>query len=113
VIGGWDGSGSGESTPSLSSMGDDDDDDLDGTISSLDSDIGFGDGSPRRNVRSLDVDGTSAGPGQRRKERMYEHRKDVEEMQARQYWRAEWRIDVSLSRPFALGDASTLGKHQV
>ena len=92
-------------------MGDDEDD----TISSLDSDIGFGDESgvsPQPNVRPFDVDGTSAVPGQGRKEQMYGHRKDVEELQARQYWRAEWRSDVSLSRPFALGDASTLGKSQ-
>lgn len=33
----------------------------------------------------------------------------VEELKARQYWREEWQIDVNLSRPFNLGDPSTLG----
>ena len=42
-------------------------------------------------------------------ERTYGHRKDVEQLQARQYWRTEWRSDVSLTRAFDLGDASTLG----
>jgi len=39
----------------------------------------------------------------------YHHRRVVEELQARQYWRDEWRTDADLSRPFNLGDASTLG----
>ncbi|KAG1766368.1 Spc98 family-domain-containing protein [Suillus placidus] len=39
----------------------------------------------------------------------YHHRRVVEELQARQYWREEWRTDADLSQPFNLGDASTLG----
>jgi gamma-tubulin complex component 5 len=90
------------------------DDDEDDTVSSLDSDFGYG-VSPRPPPVSVHVDGTHAGQGsmgwkkERPDKRTYEHRKDVEEMQARQYWRPEWRTDVSLTRPFDLGDASTLG----
>ncbi|KAG0698698.1 Spc98 family-domain-containing protein [Suillus ampliporus] len=39
----------------------------------------------------------------------YQHRRVVEELQSRQYWREEWRTDADLSRPFNLGDPSTLG----
>lgn len=39
----------------------------------------------------------------------YNYRKDIEDLRARQYWRAEWRIDASIDRPFDLGDPSTLG----
>ncbi|KAG1717437.1 Spc98 family-domain-containing protein [Suillus paluster] len=39
----------------------------------------------------------------------YHHRRVVEELQARQYWREEWRTDADVSQPFNLGDASTLG----
>jgi gamma-tubulin complex component 5 len=42
-------------------------------------------------------------------EKIYGHRKDVEQLQARQYWRPEWKSDVSLTRAFDIGDASTLG----
>ncbi|TFK94263.1 hypothetical protein K466DRAFT_593763 [Polyporus arcularius HHB13444] len=38
----------------------------------------------------------------------YRHRQDVEDLQARQYWRAEWRSDVAVNRQFDLGDASSL-----
>jgi gamma-tubulin complex component 5 len=37
------------------------------------------------------------------------HPRDLEELQARQYWRTEWRTDASLTIPFDIGDASTLG----
>ncbi|KAI0375943.1 hypothetical protein BV20DRAFT_932428 [Pilatotrama ljubarskyi] len=39
---------------------------------------------------------------------MYRHRQDVEELQARQYWRPEWRADADVSKPFDIGDASSL-----
>ena len=96
--------GSGGSTPSLSPMDDDDLDDLDDTVSSVGSDFEYG-LSPRPLGQSTHLD----SPGQGREKRTYEHRKDVEQMLARQYWRPEWRTDVSLTRPFDLGDASTLG----
>ena len=38
----------------------------------------------------------------------YQHRKAFEDLQARQYWRPEWRIQADLDRPFSLGDHSTL-----
>ncbi len=39
----------------------------------------------------------------------YNHRYEVEEMQARQYWRPDWRSPAFLHKPFNIGDASTLG----
>ncbi|OJT05417.1 Gamma-tubulin complex component 5 [Trametes pubescens] len=39
----------------------------------------------------------------------YRHRQDVEELQARQYWRPEWRTEAAIEKPFDLGDASSLG----
>ncbi|KAI0677260.1 Spc98 family-domain-containing protein [Trametes maxima] len=39
---------------------------------------------------------------------MYRHRQDVEELQARQYWRAEWRAEADVDKPFNIGDASSL-----
>jgi len=32
------------------------------------------------------------------------------ELKAQQYWRDDWRIDVDVSRPFDIGDPSTLGE---
>lgn len=40
----------------------------------------------------------------------YRHRQDVEELQARQYWRSEWRSDAAIDRKFDLGNASSLGR---
>ncbi|KAK0206027.1 Spc98 family-domain-containing protein [Desarmillaria ectypa] len=38
------------------------------------------------------------------------HRKDVEELQSRQYWRTEWKIPIEGTRTrFDIGDAGTLG----
>ncbi|EIN10987.1 hypothetical protein PUNSTDRAFT_112771 [Punctularia strigosozonata HHB-11173 SS5] len=41
--------------------------------------------------------------------RVYAHRRLVEDLQARQYWRPEWNTDASIMKPFDIGDASTLG----
>ncbi|KAH7916234.1 Spc98 family-domain-containing protein [Hygrophoropsis aurantiaca] len=41
----------------------------------------------------------------------YSYRQDVEELESRQYWRPEWRMDVDVSRPFDLGEPSTLGPY--
>jgi len=38
----------------------------------------------------------------------YKHREAFEELQARQYWKPEWRMQVDLDRPFSLSDHSTL-----
>jgi len=84
--------------------------------SSVDLDLGLDLGAPVRVTlppKDLDLHGTGTGRRGSRMgsewERTYGHRKDVEQLQARQYWRAEWRSDVSLTRAFDLGDASTLG----
>jgi len=42
-------------------------------------------------------------------EDLYAHRREIGELQARQYWRTEWRTDALLATPFDIGDASTLG----
>lgn len=39
----------------------------------------------------------------------FAHRKVFEDLQAKQYWRDDWRSDVDVGKPFDLGDASTLG----
>ena len=38
----------------------------------------------------------------------YKYRQAFEDLQARQYWRPEWRIRADLDRPFSLGNHSTL-----
>lgn len=43
----------------------------------------------------------------------HSHRHEVEQLQSRQYWRNEWRIDASTTRPFDIGDASTFGKREI
>ncbi|KAF8272093.1 Spc98 family-domain-containing protein [Lactarius quietus] len=37
------------------------------------------------------------------------HRQLIEDLQRRQYWRAEWQTDASLTRTFTVKDASSLG----
>lgn len=40
----------------------------------------------------------------------HRHRSEVENLQSRQYWRSEWRMDPEvLQKPFNVGNASTLG----
>ncbi|KAI0921184.1 hypothetical protein AcW2_006240 [Taiwanofungus camphoratus] len=90
---------SGESTPSLSPL--DDSDDFDDFLSSPDV------------LKSAET--TSSLPVKANESHLpvfpasYSHREDVENLQARQYWRAEWRTDVVSTRAFNIGDASTLG----
>lgn len=96
----WD-AHSGGSTPSLSPL--DDSDDLDDSLSSLES------------SEVLDVVSTPETSTQRpvfESRPTYGHRKEFEDLRSRQYWRAEWRIDTPLTRPFNLADASTLGRQQ-
>ncbi|KAI0347511.1 hypothetical protein BDW22DRAFT_1368198 [Trametopsis cervina] len=41
---------------------------------------------------------------------MHSHRSEVEQLQARQYWRNEWRVDPrTITQPFNVGKAATLG----
>lgn len=98
TVEGWEKTSDG-STPSLSPW-DDDSDDLDDSDS-----FPYTEDTP-----------SSPGPvelvssyGQPNLSLSYQHRRVVEELQARQYWREEWRTDADLSRPFNLGDVSTLG----
>lgn len=37
------------------------------------------------------------------------HRQLIEDLQRRQYWRAEWQTDASLTCPFTIKDAPSLG----
>ncbi|KAF9534615.1 Spc98 family-domain-containing protein [Crepidotus variabilis] len=39
----------------------------------------------------------------------FEHRRQFEELQSRQYWRDDWQTDVVLNTQFNIGDPSTLG----
>ena len=39
----------------------------------------------------------------------YSHRDAVEQLKGRQYWRPEWHVNTDVTRPFNLGDPSTLG----
>ena len=39
----------------------------------------------------------------------YAHRKEVEDLQARQYWRSDWEMPEPLPLRFDLGDVSSLG----
>lgn len=99
-------------------MDDDDGEDEEEEESSVDLDLGLNFGTSLRvplPPDNLNLHGTGTGTGRRggrmgsEWERTYGHRKDVEQLQARQYWRAEWKSDVSLTKAFDLGDASTLG----
>ncbi|KAI9064813.1 hypothetical protein FKP32DRAFT_1675206 [Trametes sanguinea] len=52
--------------------------------------------------------GESVGRASRDPLNAYRHRQDVEELQARQYWRLEYRAGTDVSRTFDIGDASSL-----
>ncbi|KII94634.1 hypothetical protein PLICRDRAFT_148664 [Plicaturopsis crispa FD-325 SS-3] len=101
---GWEaGSTSDGSTPSLSPLEDDDDDDDDEyddydspPMGPIDPPSGTREHKPSR-------------PGKAMSEDAWNHRREFEALRARQYWREEWRTDASLTLPFDLGDASTLG----
>lgn len=40
---------------------------------------------------------------------LFDHRQDIETLQAKQYWRKDWHTDAPLSKPFHLADPSSLG----
>ncbi|EIW76310.1 hypothetical protein CONPUDRAFT_92988 [Coniophora puteana RWD-64-598 SS2] len=44
---------------------------------------------------------------------VFKHLQDTEKLRSRQYWREGWQLDANISRPFDLGDASTLEERQV
>ena len=94
-----------ESDSSLLSL--DDLDESDGDVSSVDMDRwGHRSPSPPSTIPSpLDGKAEKARPRPN-----WNHLDIVETLQARQYWRPEWRSDVPTNRPFDFGDPSTLGK---
>lgn len=91
-----------ESTPPLSPLGSDDFQDLERSPSPLDSVYHTEDTS---SIPANDTNTLSAHAHE-----PYSRRQDVEELEARQYFRSGWRTDASLTAPFDLGDAATLGK---
>ncbi|KIJ13301.1 hypothetical protein PAXINDRAFT_117334 [Paxillus involutus ATCC 200175] len=96
TVEGWE-TRSNESTPSLSPWDQDDSLDEDDSRSS------FEDLPPP-------VIETSAEPEPcQPTHHSYNHRGAIEDLKAQQYWRDDWRIDVDVSRPFDIGDPSTLG----
>lgn len=95
----WD-THSGGSTPSLSPW--DDSDDPDESLSSSDS------LAPTAEPDELDAAQKSISSSHPRM--AFGHRQDVEQLQARQYWRPGWRPDIPISQRFDIGDASTLGE---
>ncbi|KAG8219040.1 Spc98 family-domain-containing protein [Butyriboletus roseoflavus] len=88
---------SGGSTPSLSPW--DDDDSLDG------------DGTPP-SFEELPPPVTGM-PGESNSHHRVPYQQNnlelIERLKANQYWREDWKIDVDVSRPFDIGDPSTLG----
>ncbi|KAH9938094.1 Spc98 family-domain-containing protein [Fomitopsis serialis] len=88
---------SGGSTPSLSPW---DDSDLDESLSSSEVLDPTEDGQ---------LDQEAGAEKLRFPPAAYRHRQDVEDLQARQYWRPGWRTDAPIARAFNVGDASTLG----
>ncbi|KAF8897878.1 Spc98 family-domain-containing protein [Infundibulicybe gibba] len=98
----WD-AASGGSTPSLSPLGSDDLElDVDDSISSS----AYTD-THDENLPSPRLDNQSGK--QNIPPLTYAHRKAFEDLQAKQYWRPEWRGDADPNRPFDIGDSSTLG----
>ncbi|OBZ70494.1 Gamma-tubulin complex component 5 [Grifola frondosa] len=97
----WDSHSEG-STPSLSPW--DDSDDLDDSRSS--SELLDDVSEPPQIFNRVDIIPTVMN---NRPTNIYQHRKDVEDLYARQYWRADWHPDVPNDRSFNIGDPSTLG----
>ena len=96
TVEGWE-TRSGGSTPSLSPWDEDDSLDSDGTPSS------FEDLPPPRAPEEFHS-----------RYRVYHHENHlelIERLKAGQYWRDDWKIDVDVSRPFDIGDPSTLGMY--
>ena len=45
----------------------------------------------------------------RRLREMFTHKQEVERLQARQYWRPDWKTETKVIRKFDIGNPSTLG----
>lgn len=97
TVEGWE-TRSGGSTPSLSPWDEDNSQDSDGTPSS------FEELPPP----------TTGISGESISHRVHHHQNHlelIERLRAHQYWRDDWKIDVDVSRPFDIGDPSTLGMY--
>ncbi|KAG5654228.1 hypothetical protein H0H81_005915 [Sphagnurus paluster] len=99
------------STPSLSPLNSDDLE-LDADQEEEERERAFSDGraSKEQEVESLGDDVVQYVPD-RVPPHTYAHRQEFEALQAKQYWRNDWRgdVDIGVNRSFDLGDASTLG----
>ncbi|KAI9569285.1 Spc98 family-domain-containing protein, partial [Boletus coccyginus] len=96
TVEGWE-TRSGGSTPSLSPWDEDDSLDSDGTPPS------FEDLPPPVTTTPAESNSHHRVHYQRN------HLELIERLKAHQYWRDDWKIDVDVSRPFDIGDPSTLG----
>lgn len=92
------------STPSLSPW-DDDDESEQGAASPICSHTGSAAGSPSPAEFLL----TEDTPYWESRSTRYNYRYEVEDLQARQYWKAGWHMDVPATSSFSMGDPSTLG----
>lgn len=95
-----------DSTPSLSPLNSDDLalDDEDDSFSSLEYDNDRRPEHPSTNNSSPELPSSS-----RRAVPSYEHRKQFEELRAKQYWRDDWHTDADVYSRFDIGDPSSLG----
>ncbi|THH14297.1 hypothetical protein EW146_g6007 [Bondarzewia mesenterica] len=102
TVEGWE-TKSPESTPPYSPISLDDLQDLNRSLSSLELPLSSEESSPRSPpLPEIAEAGTHLKDA-------YTHRRDVEELQSRQYWKNEWQSDASSTYSFSIGDASTLG----
>lgn len=96
-----------DSTPSLSPLNSDDlalDDDDDSFSSADYDDIpSFASEQPAETLGP-------PSPAPLKPPSSFEHRKQFEELQGRQYWRDDWHTDAPLRSKFDIGDPSTLGR---
>ncbi|KAA1466534.1 hypothetical protein DENSPDRAFT_846943 [Dentipellis sp. KUC8613] len=89
-----------DSTPPLSPLDSGDRSDLDVSISSVES-LEPEEEQPLPNIYSVHPTRPS--------ESSYAYRQEVEDLQAKQYWRTEWKPDFPISTTFDIGNASSFG----
>ncbi|CAA7258523.1 unnamed protein product [Cyclocybe aegerita] len=98
-----------DSTPSLSPLNSDDLalDEEDSGEDSFASDGSYDD--QNRATSPVPVEDEHEKPKERIPHCSFEHRKQLEELQKRQYWREDWQTDARVEAKFDLGEPSTLG----
>lgn len=92
------------STPSLSPWDDDSDGHGEDSLSFAGSSLQEDDGPP---LELKDADFSSIKMVSQ--PQLYAHRDIYEKLKASQYWRPEWHVSFNTTRPFSLGEPSTLG----